>query len=236
MQAAGAAHLLEVAFQAHDALADLAPVGLDLRLAGAAQEAEAAALAFEMGPGPHQARTLIVEVGEFHLQRAFPRGRTLAEDVEDQSGPVDHLAAPGTLEVALLHRRQRGIDDRDRHVMFGHRAGLQRDLALAEQGGGAARTQRQDGGMDDDEADRGAQPHRLGEARFGCTRLVARLRAVTIEPVPGQDDRRTRGAGHAVAPVHGLAVSRLRQDSSPAARSQRLPSWQRRTAGSARPA
>ena len=72
VQAAGAAHLLEFLLQPHDALADQAAVGLDLRLAGAAQEAEAAALALEMGPGPHQARALIVEMREFDLQRAFP--------------------------------------------------------------------------------------------------------------------------------------------------------------------
>ena len=47
-------HLLEVPFQTHDALADLTPVRLDLGFARAAQEAEATALAFQMGPGPNQ--------------------------------------------------------------------------------------------------------------------------------------------------------------------------------------
>ena len=72
-----------------------AAVGLDLRFAGAAEKAEAAALAFEMGPGPHQPALLIVEMGELDLQAPFPRPRARAEDLEDQAGAVEHLGVPG---------------------------------------------------------------------------------------------------------------------------------------------
>ena len=80
MQAPGAAHLLQFLAQAGDAVADQAPVRLDLRFTRAAEEAEAAALAFKVGPAAHQAAGLILQMRQFHLQRAFRRAGALAKD------------------------------------------------------------------------------------------------------------------------------------------------------------
>ena len=131
MQAAGAAHLVQLPLQPHDAVGDQPPVRLDLGLAWAAEEAEAAALALEMGPGADEARALVVQMGEFDLQRALAGDGAFAEDVEDQAGPVDHLGAPAALQIALLHRAECGVDDGDRHLAFLQVGAFRLHLAVA---------------------------------------------------------------------------------------------------------
>ena len=109
MQLAGALDLVELAFDAFDAVFDHAPVGFELGFARPAEKAEAAALALEMGPGAHQPAFLIIEMGVLDLQRAFARARAPAEDFQDQPGTVDDFRVPGFFQVALLHRRDRAI-------------------------------------------------------------------------------------------------------------------------------
>ncbi len=139
MQLARALDAFELALDARDALVDQAAVGLDLGLAGAAEKAEAAALALQMGPGAHQPALLVGEMGELDLQRAFARARAPAEDFQDQPGAVDDLGVPGLLQIALLHRRERAIDHDEAGLEAFHEAGDLLDLALAEIGGGADR-------------------------------------------------------------------------------------------------
>src|SRR3546814_2554278 len=86
MQPARALDLIEFAPQPRHAIADQPAVGFDLRFAGAAEKAEAAALAFEVGPTPHQPPGLIIEMRQLDLEPPFGGRRALAEDYEDQPG------------------------------------------------------------------------------------------------------------------------------------------------------
>ena len=167
VQAAGAADAGQLLLDPDDPLGDPAAVELELALAGTAQEAEAAALALEMGPGADQARALVGERRQLDLEHALAGVGALAEDLQDQPGAVDDLGLPQPLEVALLHRRQRGID----HDQLGG-LGLQRrrellGLAGAEQRGRHLLAQRHELGARDLQVDRARQPHRLGEAARG---------------------------------------------------------------------
>src|SRR5690606_19240953 len=82
-------------------------------LAGTAEEAEAAALAFKVGPGAHETRAFVERTRHLDLKPAFGRARTQAENFEDQPGAVDDLHLEVLFEIALLHRRERAVDNQE---------------------------------------------------------------------------------------------------------------------------
>ncbi len=105
------ADLLQLILQMRDAPPDHAAVGLQLRLAGAA-DADAsrssagapAGLAGQVGPGPRQTRQPVFVLGKLDLERSLPRMGVLGEDVEDQRGAIQQfdVVAEDLLELALV--------------------------------------------------------------------------------------------------------------------------------------
>src|SRR5262245_4706108 len=113
MKRTRAPHLLELVANALDPLADYATVGFDLRFAGATEKAEATALPLEMGPGAYEPALLIDEVSKLNLQAPFPRARPRPKDFENEPSAVENLGAPRGLQIVLLHRGERMVDDHE---------------------------------------------------------------------------------------------------------------------------
>jgi hypothetical protein len=102
--------------------------------------------------------------------------RAGAEDLEDETGAVDHLALPSALQIALLHRRDSRIDHGDPDGLHLDRLAQRRDRTAAEQRRGPHLAQRHNFGARYVEFDRPRQPDRLVETRL--------RRAAAIDPFP----------------------------------------------------
>lgn len=103
--------LLETTRQDAHTLTDESAVGLELRFTRSAQPDAAAALALEVGPAPHETCRDVLQLCEFHLQLALVTAGALRKDVENESVAVEYAPARQLLEIALLARRQRVVNE-----------------------------------------------------------------------------------------------------------------------------
>ena len=211
VQAAGAAHLLQILLQPHDALADQPAVGLDLRLAGAAEEAEAAALPLQMGPGPHQARCA-------DIPDAPARPAACLRVVAARSPKMSRIRPVRSMTLQPQARsRLRCCTGDSAASTMATATSCSAIACLAASTwpspssvDGRRDAQRQDRGMHDDQSDRGGQPDRLGQPLLGRARFRIRpaRRRHAVRPFPRQDDggpgrARPLGAVHPIRQRHG---------------------------------
>jgi hypothetical protein len=167
VQGPGALYGVELALQSGDALADQPAVDLELALARPAEKAEPAALALQMGPRPHEPRALIRQRRQLDLQATLMGMGACPKYFEDEAGAVDHLGLPAPLEVALLHRAYRRVDDDEPHFVVGDESAQGLDIAAAEQRRRHRPGDPHDLGANHLELDRPREPDRLVEARLG---------------------------------------------------------------------
>ncbi len=106
------AELLQAPSQERDPAPREPPIGLELRLAGAAGS-EAATKAFEVLPHAPHARKVVFELGELHLELSLGTSSVLGEDVQDQLRTIDHAGLERILQRSLLRRLQLVVDDED---------------------------------------------------------------------------------------------------------------------------
>ena len=124
--------LLETLLQILDLAGHEPAIGLELRLARTAQ-ADTAFLALEVGPAAHQAAADVLQLRELDFELALEAAGALREDIEDQAVAIQHALTRELLEVALLARGERVIDeDEIRFRLACHIAQLLR-LAAAEE-------------------------------------------------------------------------------------------------------
>jgi hypothetical protein len=172
--------------------------------------ADAAALALQMGPAAHQPALLVDQMRQLDLQAAFPRLRALSENLEDESGPVDDLDLPSALEIALLDRRQRVIDNDELRVLGLDDAAQLLNFPFAEQGAGLGGRHGYDAALTDVEADCTGKADGLRQARIVAVLFCFRLN-LRGSAQDGAKHQRARGRYTGIARVPRFLAGRPSQ-------------------------
>src|ERR1700745_3962885 len=92
-----------------------ASAGREAPPAGPAQS-YTALLPLEVRPAAHQAAADVLQLRELDFELALEASGALREDVEDQAIAIEHTALDELLEIALLARGERVVDEDDVRV------------------------------------------------------------------------------------------------------------------------
>src|ERR1041385_326305 len=175
-----------------------------------------------MGPGSNQPAQLITERGKFHLELAFGGAGAGPEDLQDEAGAVDDLAAPLLLQITLLHWSKRMIDDGEADLLGFNQFRIALHRPLAEQRRWPKPLQRGDFRMRNIEVYGSGKADRLLQLLFSGASIQAAMLERRVKDQRGAD------------PGHGAAISggagALHRTSSP------RPPWRRRKVESGQPA
>jgi hypothetical protein len=133
MQVTSATDGLQLTFNADYTLLQEAAIRLDLRFAWAAHEAAAAALPLQVGPAANKPAALIFEMSEVNLQTPLFRPRATSENLEYQTGAVEHLGLELALQIPLLNRGKLMVNDDELRARLGHDIRQILDLARTDQ-------------------------------------------------------------------------------------------------------
>jgi hypothetical protein len=134
----------------------------------------------KVGPAADEAALLVIEMGKFNLQAAFRCRSAFTENLENKPRAVDDLALESILEIALLDRGKRTVNDHKLgRVLFAPRRDIL-DLTGTEQGIGLHLPHRQDRRVSDDHTDGERQPLGLGKP-FGRVEIIAQCADVRAQ-------------------------------------------------------
>jgi hypothetical protein len=159
--------MLELAADLGHSLANEPPVGLDLGFTGTSEETKAAALPLEVSPAPDEPACLVIEVSEFNLKPTFGGCSALAENLKDEPRPVDHLGPDLVLQILLLDRTERRIDDEEGRPLLAREPGDFLHLPLPQKRRRPDRSNSKWPRRNDVDADRFGKPDRFIDPGFG---------------------------------------------------------------------
>ena len=128
---------------------------------------------------------------KFDLQRALLGAGAAAEDFEDETGAIEYLGVQRLLQIALLHGRQRVVDDDHFRLRSFDDLGEFLDLAGAEQGSRSRVVDRYDSGMNEVEVDGRARP-----TASSCLASGERIQSWTLRDVSSSCAKETRQDRH----------------------------------------